>query len=139
MVHGISIGRASEFVKASEKQFRRNVETSTKAFDLVFVWFSLAVENLRDDARGSKFIHQMFLFQIVLLHEKAENIQRLGPRQTIPLFFEVLDQECQKFSKVSFSWGERLMPLIEFVEDLGVGFVLLLRTNDLRGDFLEQG
>jgi hypothetical protein len=113
------------------------VKSATKTLDVFLVQFPLAAENLRDHARGSEYLHQVLLFKLVLLHQKAQNLQGLRARQTIPRFLEVLDQERQEFSKFFLGSGEILAP-VELVQDFGISFVLLLGADDFGRNFSKE-
>jgi len=62
-----------------------------QALDVFLVQFSLAAQNLGNDAARSEHIRQIRLLQPMLLHQESQNLHRLYMRQRISLRFEILD------------------------------------------------
>ncbi len=84
----------------SKEEFGRHVEATAEAFDVVFVEFALAAENLGDDAGRAEDSGEVFLKEAVLVHEELEDFERLGARKLVVTVLEILDQEGQEFGKL---------------------------------------
>ena len=61
-----------------EEEFGGDVEAAAEAFDVVFVEFALAAENLGDDAGGAEDSGEVLLQEAVLVHEELKDFERLG-------------------------------------------------------------
>src|SRR6266404_657645 len=92
-----------------EEEFGRDVEAAAEAFDVVFVEFALAAQNLGDDAGRAEDACEVLLEEAVLVHEELEDFERLGAGKLVVAVFKILDKEAQcrpRFrSQCESPWG----------------------------------
>src|SRR6202041_2831487 len=126
------------FPTRRSSDLRGNVKSAAETLDVFLIQFSLAAEDFGDDARGPEYFQQVFLFEIMLVHQEAQGLQGLGVGQAITRFLEVLDQEREEVGQFFFGGGEIPAAAVELVQDFGVGFVLLLGAVDFGRDFSKE-
>jgi hypothetical protein len=102
------------------------VEASAEAFDVVFVELAFAIQDFGDNARSAEDIGEVFLQEAVLVHEKFEDLDRLGARQLIVAGLEILDQEGQEPGEILLGRGQLLAAAVQFIKKLGASFIFLL-------------
>src|SRR6266566_3856258 len=84
-------GNRDENSARSEKNRRRNVESFAQFLDVGFVEVTLLVQNFGHDAFGAKDWHQIFLAEIIGIHQRAENFNGRSIRNGMMLFFVCFD------------------------------------------------
>src|SRR5579859_3019303 len=133
-----SLALPPPLIRHLEKHLWRHMEPRAQSFDMVLVQFPLPDQHFRPEAAPPKHVRKVFLQQMVLLHQKPQNIKRLRPRQPVPLLLEILDQQRQEFRQLLLRRRKRLAAPVQLVKNLRVRLVFLLRPNHLGRHLLQK-
>src|SRR5271154_4607238 len=115
-----------------DEQLRRYIKSSAKPAYVLSRKLPLTVEYLGDDAGCAEDIQQIFLFQVVRLHEFAQNLNRAGRLERVVLFFKVLDQQRQEIRYPPLGSRHPIALSVQFFQHGDVALVLRLIADHRR-------
>src|SRR5258708_40082367 len=92
-----------KLVQLLEKHCRRNTESFAQFLYMRFVEVPFLVQDFGHDAFRTKDRDQVFLPEIISIHQRAKDFHRGSARYGMMLFFVCLDQSYQDFGVLLFS------------------------------------